>query len=71
MNKLEKPRWALKAEIRDKAQDRLMDALGVAFSRLYDEEPEHMEEIKEAMDAQMKRIERLFGYDPGSWARGC
>jgi len=43
-----------------------MDSLATAF---YSEEAKDSKVYKE-MDKQMKRIEKLFGYDQGSWSRG-
>ena len=60
-------------ERREQVQDILMSALGTAFYQVSDDRtlPEAEKEvlIKE-MSRQMERIERLFGYDPGSWPRG-
>lgn len=59
-----------KTEIKHKAQDEIMHAIGGRFTTLADYE-ELTPELRDAMDAQMRRIEKLFGYDPGSWLRGC
>ena len=54
-----------KKAIKERAQDELMCALQTAFN-------EHtLNELRGEMDHQMTRIEKLFGYDPGSWIRGC
>jgi hypothetical protein len=55
-----------KKEIKERAQDELMHSLANAF---YSDEAKDKAVFAE-MDKQMKRIEKLFGYKPGSWRRG-
>ena len=60
-----------KTEIKQDAQDRLMDALQVAFYTLSDADGvDQSDAIAEEMNKQMARIEKLFGYTPNSWGRG-
>ena len=61
-----------KTEIKQTAQEELLSAMGVAFHRL--EEAFAMEkrkEIRDEMSKQMARVEKLFGYKPNSFLRGC
>ena len=57
------------------AQAALLHALSTAFYRVADEGSyEGLDEDAKQMcyadlDEQMKRIEKLFGYEPGSWSR--
>ena len=54
-----------KAEIKHKAQDELLSAMQVAFNTLAVDSDLWVE-----ADKQMERVEKLFGYVPGSWNRG-
>ena len=68
-----------RSEIKDKAQRHLMSAMQIAFTQVaensmgvYGEYSDQEGEIILAeMDEQMKRVEKLFGFKPGSWTRGC
>jgi len=53
-------------ENKEKAQDALMSAAQAAF------ESDDAEDsaVFKAMDKEFARIEKLFGYSPGSWTRG-
>ena len=53
-----------KKDIKEEAQDELMSAMQVAFNNV-----SNREVVKE-MDRQFKRVEKLFGYNMGSWNRG-
>ena len=53
-----------KKDIKEAAQDELMLAMQVAFNNV-----SNREVVKE-MDRQFKRVEKLFGYNMGSWNRG-
>ena len=53
-----------KKDIKEEAQDELMLAMQVAFKYV-----SNREVVKE-MDRQFKRVEKLFGYNMGSWNRG-
>jgi hypothetical protein len=53
-----------KTEAKRKAQDELLMWAGNAFQMAYDRN-EHAAQI-EAMREQFQRIEKLFGYEPGS-----
>tara|TARA_Y100000817_G_scaffold296253_1_gene271652 strand:- start:37 stop:243 length:207 start_codon:yes stop_codon:yes gene_type:complete len=53
-----------KKDIKEEAQDELMLAMQVAFNNV-----SNREVVKE-MDRQFKRVEKLFGYNMGSWNRG-
>lgn len=66
-----------KTEIKDKAHFELMAAMQVSFhavtdriSGSYIEDDTERELIIAEMDKQMKRVEKMFGYIPGSWTRG-
>lgn len=65
-----------KKELRHKAQDELLSALGVAFARLNDEVEHEIttradaDLLRAEMSKQMARVEKLFGVDPGSSYRG-
>lgn len=54
------------------AQDNLMQVLGISFQYLEDSNMTEDEKtnMREAMDQQMARIEKLFGYVKNSWPRG-
>ncbi len=54
-----------KKQIKERAQDELMHAMQAAFNELTPNE------LRDEMDKQMERIEKLFGYEAGSWARNC
>ena len=54
----------MKKDIKEEAQDELMLAMQVAFNNV-----SNREVVKE-MDRQFKRVEKLFGYNMGSWNRG-
>lgn len=49
------------------AQDWLMQGLRVAIARL----PAHDDETRKEAEKQFRRVEKLFGYEPGSWATGA
>jgi hypothetical protein len=55
------------------AQENLLSAMQVAFARLEDEglSAEQTESMQKAMSQQMARVEKLFGFEPGAFARGC
>jgi hypothetical protein len=53
------------------AQENLLSAIQIAFERIADVPEPRREELRVAMDKQMRRVEKLFGYVPGSWQRGC
>lgn len=61
-----------KTELKQVAQDQLMNAMQVAFSYVHDNEEEGIERdiLIAEMDKQMSRVEKLFGYEPGSFTRG-
>lgn len=50
---------------KDRAKYALLAAMGIAFERTDD--PELVAE----MDYQMRRVEKLFGFEPGTSMRGC
>ena len=67
--------------IKEKAQAHLMTGMQAAFNQVPDlfsscfeapdcYSPEEMQEVLTEMDKQMRRVEKLFGYTPGSWGRG-
>ena len=56
-------------EIKQQAQDNLMSAMQIAFLQAHDDHASS--DLISEMSSQMERVEKLFGYDPGSWQRGC
>jgi hypothetical protein len=48
------------------AQENLLHGLQTAFC-----DSDLSEETRKEMDKQMRRVEKLFGYTQGSWARGA
>ena len=52
-------------EIKQTAQDSLMHAMQYAF-----EETDLDPAARAELSRQMERIEKFFGYVPGSWSRG-
>ena len=65
-----------RTQIKRCAQDELMGAMRAAFTHVFENVPysysqSDAETVIAEMDVQMARTERLFGYVPGSWARGC
>jgi restriction endonuclease len=67
-----------KTEIKHKAQKHIMEAVQCSFDMMVSTHggtfgtytQDEIEAINAEMDEQMKRIEKLFGYVPGSWQRG-
>ena len=57
-----------RTKLKRAAQDRLLEALPVAFERLH--RVDYTAELETEMSRQMERIESLFGYKSGSWGRG-
>lgn len=59
------------------AQKELIQAMQIAFVRHMDEHStggmtkREKQIVWDQMDTQMSRVEKLFGYNPGSWSRGC
>ena len=55
-------------DIKEEAQDMLMHSVRLAFNK---ENPYNTtdQEVIAEMDKQMRRIEKLFGYETGSWKR--
>ena len=63
-----------RTELKQEAQDRLMNALQIAFTKLADDGDEIGDDyvlLQNEMFRQMGRVEKLFGYEVGSWQRGC
>lgn len=54
-----------KKDLKAMAQNEIMSAIQCAFSG-----PCISDELRAAMDAQMARVEKLFGYEVGSYRRG-
>lgn len=66
-----------RTEIKEEARKELMMAAQVAFYAVQDyrsggyiADIDERKVLMAEMDEQFKRIEKLFGYVPGSWARG-
>jgi len=55
-----------KTEIKQQAQQEIMECIQAVFG----ESTEEGSEMYNELDKQMKRVEKLFGYTPGSWTRG-
>ena len=61
-----------KTQAKEIAQNEIMLAIQTAFARGdYYHEGTERELITEQLDKQMARIEKLLGYVPSSWDRGC
>lgn len=63
-----------KAELKRKAQDEVLHAAMQAIvmtseNNLDNMDDAEMSELKAEMNNQLKRIEKMFGYEPGSWMR--
>ena len=58
--------------VKFEAQDALMHAAQLAFDDLTRRQlnGSHDSKLRTALDQQFKRMEKLFGYVVGSWARG-
>lgn len=62
-----------------KAQEELLHAMQIAFVRLMDGDSEDISNLTDRekdllwdqMNKQMGRVEKLFGFVPGSFQRGC
>ena len=59
-----------RTELKQLAQEKLMQGVQTAFACL-EHDADDSEALRAEMDAQMLRIEKLFGYAPGSFGRGC
>lgn len=66
-----------RTEIKEKAREELMIEAQIAFTAIgdirngsYIEDETERAAVFAEMDNQFKRIEKLFGYVPGSWQRG-
>lgn len=61
-----------KKELKEEAQSRLLSAMSIAFNQVEDTylTREQKDALSEMMDREMKRVEKMFGYDPGSFMRG-
>ncbi|MCK5600558.1 hypothetical protein KAR91_01745 [Candidatus Pacearchaeota archaeon] len=57
--------------LKQEAQCQLFFGMQVSFMRQEGLEEEDGALLLGEMDKQMKRIERLFGWEVGSWKRGC
>lgn len=66
-------RKELQDHIKHDTQDMLMNALSHAFyahnDREYVSDKAERETLKE-LRKQFRRVEKLFGYDPGTWSEG-
>lgn len=60
-----KPTKLSRAQARQKAQDELMHFMMSAFYSFADNQAPA--EVVEEARQQVRRVERLFGYVPGSW----
>lgn len=55
------------------AQENLLSAMQAAFDRLDDEDMTDFDKaaLRNTMSKQMARVEKLFGFEPYSFLRGC
>lgn len=58
-----------RTETKQKAQFELLSAMQIAFEIAHDQHAS--DDLVAEMSSQMERVEKLFGYELGSWARGC
>lgn len=56
---------AVKKSLRQEAQDMIMHAVTVVYYKLGDENASP--ELEAEVRRQVGRIEKMFGYQPGSW----
>lgn len=66
-----------RTEIKENARRELLIAMQTSFSAIternsgsYIEDDTERQAVFAEMDKQMERVEKIFGYVPGSWARG-
>lgn len=62
-----------KRELKMVAQDRILTAISGAFYSVSDDpdlNAKDREAVIDELDRQFRRVEKLFGYEPGSWLRG-
>jgi len=57
-----------KTEIKHAAQSVLMSGMQAEFSRA--RELNEPQEVIDEMSVQWLRVQKLFGYEPGSWSEG-
>ena len=55
-------------ETKQQAQAELMSTMQIAFAGIPKNPAEA--DVTAEMSRQMERVEKLFGYEPGSWVRG-
>lgn len=62
-----------KQEKKMSARERLLQGMQTAFDIMSDEglNPANEAELRSLMDKEMARVEKLFGFVPGSFMRGC
>jgi len=62
-----------KRQLKTKAQHRLMTAMQTAFGDALRETDDRMvpAAVRDEMDLQFARVEKLLGYVQGSWRRDC
>jgi hypothetical protein len=60
-----------RAEVKDQAQTLLLSCMAGAFYKVTDRDMsvEEATALRAEMDRQMSRVEKLFGFVPGSWGR--
>lgn len=59
-----------RVEVRQEAQKQIMRAATLVLYHVEDDaalSPEMKEAVKKEVPKQIKRVERIFGYVPGSW----
>ena len=57
-----------KKQLKQQVQDALLSAMMVQFTRFNDENAS--EELVAAARKEAHRVQKLFGYEPGSWQEG-
>lgn len=62
-----------KQEKKMSARERLLQGMQTAFDILSDDNLNKRDEadLRSLMDVEMRRVEKLFGFVPGSFVRGC
>jgi hypothetical protein len=53
--------------VKKAAQDALMEAMRRGMNAIRDETPDDAK-FREEAEAQFRRVEKLFRYEPGSWS---
>lgn len=61
-----------RSALKDDARDKLMHGLQASISSISDvNQNAYSDELRKEMIKQFRRVEKLFGYVPGSWSPFC